>query len=186
VTETQLLRLPKHAAQIEIALLSMASHESANHEPRESRCVLPHIRQREGSKIRRSHHHGAPVENIAIRAGRLLGRDDAHHGLEPTHVFSTMHICWGSQPRSSPLRIDKHQLDAKAFGIFDHRSSTPRINSGGFDETFPRRTVGHDDSSRGHTENPRARNSRRVGRGRSFPDREQDGRAIYVFRSRRI
>ena len=55
-----------------------------------------------------------------------------------THVYSNMFICWGAQASLYyHYGIDKHLLEKKVFGVFEHkvvRPHNPLVR--GFDETF--------------------------------------------------
>ena len=55
-----------------------------------------------------------------------------------THVYSNMFICWGAQAALYYYYgIQKHLLDKKLFGVFEHRVVRPRNPlMRGFDEVF--------------------------------------------------
>ena len=56
-----------------------------------------------------------------------------------TNVTSTLHICWGAQAGLYyHYGIQKYPLPKKAFGVFDHFISDPKVPLvRGFDDVFP-------------------------------------------------
>ena len=55
-----------------------------------------------------------------------------------THVTSTLHLCWGAQAGLYyHYGIDKEPLDAKMFGVFEHRVQNRKVPLvRGFDDVF--------------------------------------------------
>lgn len=139
VTETQLLRLLGNTPlQVDISFVRMGSHESKNtpsehldafYEPLES---ILHERF-DGLVIT-----GAPVETLAFEEVDYWPELVRLMDWSRTHVWSTLHICWGAQAGLyRHFGIPKHPLGAKMFGLYHHRAldlSEPLLR--GFDEVF--------------------------------------------------
>ncbi len=139
VTETQLLRLLGNTPlQIEITLLSMASHVSANTSREYLDAFYRTFESVKDTKYDGLIVTGAPVENMPFEDVDYWKEMTAIMDWSETHVFSTLHICWGSQAALyHKYGIDKHRLDDKAFGIFEHRVLNPRHKLvRGFDDSF--------------------------------------------------
>lgn len=139
VTETQLLRkLSNTPIQIEIELLQTMSYTSKNTSAEHMESFYKAFteikdRQYDGMIIT-----GAPVENLQF--------DEVDYWEElceimrwtKTNVQTTLHICWGAQAALYyHYGVNKHQLDKKVFGIFEHKLLTsfcPLFR--GFDDIF--------------------------------------------------
>ncbi len=139
VTETQLLRLLGNTSlQIEITLLTMASHESANTSREYLETFYRNFDSVKDQKFDGLIITGAPVENLPFEEVDYWKEMIRIMDWSRTHVFSTLHICWGAQAAlHHQYGIGKHKLDEKVFGIFDHRvlKSNHRLVRG-FDDTF--------------------------------------------------
>lgn len=138
-TETQLLRLLGNSPlQVDIDLVATSTHQSKNtsHE---------HLIQfyHTFDTVRENRYDGmiitgAPVEQLAF--GEVDYWDELCDIMEwsKTHVYSTLHICWGAQAALFyHYGIPKHPLPQKMFGIFRHRlrvENHPLLR--GFDEEF--------------------------------------------------
>lgn len=139
VTETQLLRLLGNTPlQIEITLLSMASHVSANTSAEYLDAFYRTWDSVKDQKFDGLIITGAPVENLPFEEVDYWDEMTRIMDWSTTHVFSTFHICWGSQAALyHHYGIGKHPLDSKAFGIFEHRVKNPRHKLvRGFDDSF--------------------------------------------------
>lgn len=139
VTETQLLRLLGNTPlQIEITLLAMASHESANTSREYLDAFYRTFDSVKDQKFDGLIITGAPVENLPFEEVDYWPELVSIMDWSKTHVFSTLHICWGSQAALyHHYGIGKHKLDEKAFGIFSHRVLNQKHKLvRGFDETF--------------------------------------------------
>ncbi|MHB8964307.1 MAG: homoserine O-succinyltransferase, partial [Saccharofermentanales bacterium] len=140
VTETQLLRLLSNTPlQIEVDLMITSSYRPKNvsddhlinfyetfHEVRD--------RRYDGMIIT-----GAPVENMPFE--EVAYWDELAQIMEwsKTHVYSTLHICWGAQAGLFyHYGIPKYNLPKKMFGIFPHvqKWSKPVKLFRGFDDEF--------------------------------------------------
>ncbi|MCH8613276.1 homoserine O-succinyltransferase [Arsenicicoccus dermatophilus] len=139
VTETQLLRvLGATPLQVEVTLLHMASH-AARH------TCADHLDAfyRTWDDVREDHFDGLVVTGASVE---LLPFEEVDYWPElcalldwsRTHVWSTMHVCWGAQAGLHHRHgIDKVELPAKTFGVFTHRVHDPRARLlSGYDERF--------------------------------------------------
>jgi homoserine O-succinyltransferase len=81
---------------------------------------------------------GAPVETLPFEDVDYWSELKAIMDYSRTHVFSTLHLCWGAQAAMYyHFGINKEVLPRKLFGVFEHsvidkRSAFVR----GFDEYF--------------------------------------------------
>ena len=138
-TETQLSRLLGNTPlQVELTLLHTKTHESKNTSKEHLLAfykVFDEIKHRnfDGMVIT-----GAPVENLAFEEVEYWEELCEIMEWSKTHVCSTFHICWGAQAGLYyHYGINKQQLPAKMFGIFDHtvREKTSMLFRG-FDDHF--------------------------------------------------
>lgn len=139
VTETQLLRLLGNTPlQIEITLLTMATHVSSNTSQEYLDAFYRTFESVRDQKFDGLVITGAPVENMPFNEVDYWPELVSIMEWSRTHVFSTLHICWGSQAALyHHYGIDKHRLDDKAFGIFEHRVLNQHHKLvRGFDEVF--------------------------------------------------
>lgn len=121
-TETQLLRLLGNTSlQVNIELLKTASHTSKNtsHEHLVTFYkTFDDIKDRyfDGLVIT-----GAPVEEMPFNQVDYWDELVKIMKWSKTHIFSTMHICWGAQAGLYyHFGIEKEPLKEKMFGIFEH------------------------------------------------------------------
>lgn len=122
-TETQLLRLLSNSPlQVEITLMHMDSHESKN-TPQEH--LLNHyhtFEEVQESKFDGLIITGAPVEHLPFEEVDYWHELQTIMDWADTHVYSTLHICWGAQAGLYHRhRVPKHPLPEKMFGVFSHR-----------------------------------------------------------------
>ena len=138
-TETQLSRLLGNTPlQVELTLLHTKTHESKNTSKEHLLAfykVFDEVKHRnfDGMVIT-----GAPVENLAFEEVEYWEELCEIMEWSKTHVCSTFHICWGAQAGLYyHYGINKQQLPAKMFGIFDHtvREKTSMLFRG-FDDHF--------------------------------------------------
>lgn len=126
-TETQILRkLSNTPLQIEIDLLYTATHQ-ASHVPPEHLASFYHslddVRNKryDGMIIT-----GAPVEFYEFEDVDYWPELCKIMDWAKTNVFSTFYICWGAQAGIYyHYGIQKHILDEKMTGIFEHRILKP-------------------------------------------------------------
>ncbi len=138
-TETQLLRLLSNTPlQINIELLQMASHDSKT-TPQEHMLkfytTFEKIKDRyfDGLIIT-----GAPVEQLDFEEVDYWDEICEIMEWSKSHVYSTIHICWGAQAGLFyHYGVKKYPLEKKMFGVFEHSVLNPRhpiLN--GFDDKF--------------------------------------------------
>lgn len=138
-TETQLLRaLSNTPLQVDCTFLMLSSHISKNTSASHLNkfyVAFADIRKRkfDGMIIT-----GAPVEHLEYEEVNYWEELSMIMEWTKTHVTSTMHICWGAQAGLYyHYGIGKHDLPAKASGVFEHRlvkPSSPLVR--GLDDRF--------------------------------------------------
>ncbi len=136
-TELQILRsLSNTPLQVDVVFVTVSSHESKNTSTSHiNKFYVPfsEIKERrfDGFIIT-----GAPVEQMPFEAVDYWEELQEIMEWTKTHVTSTVHLCWGAQAGLYyHYGIDKVQLDAKVFGVFEHRvmnRKTPLVR--GFDD----------------------------------------------------
>jgi homoserine O-succinyltransferase len=140
VAETDLIRIISNTSlQVELELFFMDKHHSKN-TPREHLEVFyktfDQIKQfkYDGLII-----NGAPVELLEFEEVDYWDDLCEVMAWSRTNVTNTMHICWGSQAGLYfHYGIRKYPLPKKAFGVFDHYITDPKIPLvRGFDDIFP-------------------------------------------------
>ena len=126
-TETQLLRcLSNTPLQIELDLLQTTSYTST-HTPQEHLLSfymnfdeIRHLRY-DGMIIT-----GAPVEHMEFEDVAYWDELKEIMDWSRHNVYSVLHICWGAQAGLyHHYGIQKHPLEKKLFGIFEHTANNP-------------------------------------------------------------
>ena len=139
VTETQILALLSNTPlQINVDFLHMMTHHSKNitqnHLDTFYKCF---------NDIKSDYYDGmivtgAPVENLDFEAVDYW--DELHQVLDwsRTHVYSTLHICWGAQAGLyARYGIPKHPLAQKLWGVYHQTVENPKhVLFRGFDDDF--------------------------------------------------
>ncbi len=140
VTETDLIRtLSNTSLQLELDLFYMDEHESKN-TPREHLKVFyktfDQIKHRRYDGLIIT---GAPVEMLEFEEVDYWKTLCDVLEWSKTYVTNTLHICWGAQAGLYyHYGIKKYPLPKKAFGIFDHNITDPKVPLvRGFDDVFP-------------------------------------------------
>ena len=184
VTETDLIRtLSNTSLQLELDLFYMDEHESKN-TPRE------HLQVFYKTFDQIKHHRydgliitGAPVELLEFdKVDYWKSLCDVLEWSK-TNVTNTMHICWGAQAGLFyHYGIKKYPLPKKAFGVFDHNITDPKVPLvRGFDDVFPaphsRHTENRIDDLRNHPDLFLLAYSDKVG---SNIVMSKDGRQIFI------
>ena len=138
-TETQLSRLLGNTAlQIELELIHTRSHESKN-TPEDHLLAFyktfDEVKEQNWDGLIIT---GAPIEQMEFEEVEYWDELVEIMEWSKTHVHSTFHICWGAQAALYyHYGIDKHIMDHKVFGVFEHkvlRPHNPLVR--GFDEYF--------------------------------------------------
>jgi len=138
-TETQFIRLLSNTSlQVEITLLRMESYDAKN----VSKEHLDYFYQT-FSDIKDKYFDGmiitgAPVENHPFEEVDYWDELVAIMEWSGSHVFSTLHICWGAQAGLYyHYQIKKYPLSQKLFGVFKHAiSDSKTMLLRGFDDEF--------------------------------------------------
>lgn len=140
VAETDFIRLLSNTSlQIELELLFMEKHESKNTPKEHLDIFYKTFDQIKDHKYDGLIINGAPVEMLPFE------EVDYWKGLcevmewSKSNVTNTMHICWGAQAGLYyHYGIPKYPLPKKAFGVFEHHITDPKIPLvRGFDDRFP-------------------------------------------------
>lgn len=138
-TETQLARmLANSPLQVELTLLHMDSHESTHVSELHLDTFYKTFAEIKDTRFDGMIITGAPVETLEFAQVDYWPELCALMEYSKTHVYSTMHICWGAQAGLFyHYGIQKYPVDHKIFGVFPHRVLRPTNPlMRGFDETF--------------------------------------------------
>ncbi len=138
VTETQLARLLGNTPlQIEMDLLTVSRqprHTSQEHMFAFYK-LFPEVMDEfyDGMVIT-----GAPVEQMAFEEVDYWDELRMIMEWSKTHVYSTLHICWGAQAGLYyHYGIPKHEMPSKVFGVFPHKVVWEKTRLfRGFDDVF--------------------------------------------------
>ena len=138
-TETDLIRLLSNSPlQIEIDFLHMETHCSKN-------TPIEHLTSfyKTFDEIKKSNYDGmiitgAPVEQMPFEEVNYWSEITTIFDWARTHVTSTFFICWAAQAGLYyHYGIEKYPLNAKMFGVFEHRLFDPQNPIfRGFDDVF--------------------------------------------------
>ncbi|CUH94973.1 Homoserine O-succinyltransferase [Propionispora sp. 2/2-37] len=138
VTETQLLRLLGNSPlQVDIDFIYTATYEPKN-TPQEH--LIKFYETFEDVKTRKYDGMiitGAPIEQLPFE--EVAYWDELCKIMEwsKTHVYSTLHICWGAQAGLYyHYGIPKYPLAEKMFGVFPHKKVISDKLFRGFDDIF--------------------------------------------------
>lgn len=138
-TETQLLRLLSNTPlQVNIELLQTASYTSKNTSPEHLLKFYKTFDDIKDEAFDGLVITGAPVEQMAFEEVDYWKELVRVMEWSKTHVFSTLHICWGAQAGLYYHHgIEKKPLGEKMFGIFEHQVIAPSHKlMRGFDELY--------------------------------------------------
>lgn len=138
-TETQLLRLLSNTPlQLEVDFLYMASHESKNTEFAHLETFYKTFTDIKDKLYDGMIVTGAPVETLAFEAVDYWEELCQVFDWAKTHVYSTLHLCWGAQAGLYyRYGVDKSLLSQKLTGVFSQEvgdRSCPLLR--GFDDEF--------------------------------------------------
>lgn len=138
-TETQFLRLLSNTPiQVDVDLVNTATHHSKNTSAEHMLAFYKSFDEIKDNRYDGFIITGAPVEQIPFEEVDYW--DELCEIMEwtKTHVYSTMHICWGAQAGLFyHYGIPKCELQKKMFGIFPHKVEKPTNPLlKGFDECF--------------------------------------------------
>ncbi len=138
-TETQLARvLANSPLQVEMTLVQMDSHSSTHISQEHMDAFYKTLDEIKNEYFDGMILTGAPVEQMPYEEVDYWKELCEIFEFCKTHVYSNMFICWGAQAALYYYYgIDKHLLDEKVFGVFEHkvtRAHNPMVR--GFDSLF--------------------------------------------------
>ncbi|HEM4571943.1 TPA: homoserine O-succinyltransferase [Streptococcus suis] len=139
VTETQLLRLLANTPlQLEVEFLYMASHESKNTHSNHLKQFYKTFEQVRDSYFDGLIVTGAPVENLPFEEVDYWKELTQVFDWSKTHVYSTLHICWGAQAGLyARYGVPKHSMSRKLSGVYCQEVTNPTSPlMRGFDDEF--------------------------------------------------
>ncbi len=121
-TETQLLRLIGNTpVQVELTFLKTATYASKNTAQEHLDSFYQTFDEIKAHKFDGLIITGAPVETMDFEDVDYWDELKAIMEWSKTHVFSTLHICWGAQAGLYyHYGIRKYPLSEKKFGVFAH------------------------------------------------------------------
>lgn len=139
VTETQLLRLVGNTPiQVDVTLLQSDTHDCKNTDQAHLDTFYKTF-----SDVRYEYFDGliitgAPIETLPFEEVDYWDELVDIMDWSLTHVYSTLHICWGAQAALyHHYGVPKHNLDHKLFGVFEHHLEEKYIPLfRGFDDIF--------------------------------------------------
>ena len=138
VTETQILRhLANTPLQLTIDFLYMSSHQSKTTRAEHMETfykTFDEIKNRyfDGLIIT-----GAPVEHLPFEAVDYWEEFQQVIEWSKSHVFSTLHICWGAQAGLyARYGVDKQQMTRKLSGVYSQSADSKNLLFRGFDDEF--------------------------------------------------
>lgn len=138
-TETQLLRLLSNTPlQVDIELVQVSSHKSKHTSEEHMLTFYKTFQEIKDELYDGMIITGAPVEQLEFEDVDYWQELCEIFEWTKTHVFSTIHICWGAQAGLYyHYGVPKYPLKEKMFGVFKHtvKSQNHPILKG-FDDTF--------------------------------------------------
>ena len=138
-TELQILRsLSNTPLQVDVVFVNVSSHQSKNTSTSHINKFYVPFKDIKKQRFDGFIITGAPVEQIPFEEVDYWEELKEIMEWTKTHVTSTVHLCWGAQAALYyHFGINKVQMDAKVFGVFEHRvqnRKTPLVR--GFDDVF--------------------------------------------------
>ena len=126
-TENQFARLiGATPLQIELSLIRMSEHQTRNTAAAHMESFYRPFQEVKDEKFDGLIITGAPIEHLEFRD--VTYWDELREVMDwtQTNVHSTFGVCWGGMAMINHLHgVEKHMLDAKAFGCFRHRNLAP-------------------------------------------------------------
>lgn len=139
VTETQLLRhLANTPLQLRIEFLYMTSHTFKTTHADYMETFYKTFDEIKGRYFDGLIVTGAPVEHLPFEAVDYWEEFRQVIDWSKSHVYSTLHICWGAQAALyARYGIAKHQMKRKLFGIYSQSTpEKPNLLFRGFDDEY--------------------------------------------------
>ena len=138
-TELQLLRsLSNTPLQVDVTFLAVSSHQSKNTSQSHLNKFYQDFEEVAHRNLDGLIITGAPVEQMEYEEVDYWEEITKIMEWTKTHVTSTLHLCWGAQAGLYyHYGIQKHPLDKKMFGIYEHHVMNRKIPLvRGFDDYF--------------------------------------------------
>jgi len=126
-TENQFARLiGATPLQIEFSLIRMSEHQTRNTAAEHMEEFYKPFSEVRDEKFDGLIITGAPIEHLPFEEVTYWDELKQVFDWTQTHVQSTFGVCWGGMAMIYHLHgVNKHMLDAKAFGCFRHRNMLP-------------------------------------------------------------
>ncbi|MEM9473910.1 MAG: homoserine O-succinyltransferase [Pseudomonadota bacterium] len=126
-TENQFARLiGATPLQIDLSLIRMSEHQTKNTAAAHMAEFYRPFDDVKAEKFDGLIITGAPIEHLSFED--VTYWDELRQVMDwtQTHVHSTFGVCWGGMAMINHFHgVEKHMLDAKAFGCFRHRNLAP-------------------------------------------------------------
>lgn len=138
-TETQFSRLLGNTPlQVELELIHASSHQSKNTSEEHLLSFYKTFDEVKDQNFDGMVITGAPVEQMDFEEVNYWEELCEIMEWSKTHVYSTLHICWGAQAGLYyHYKVPKKPLEKKLFGVFDHKVTYKNsILFRGFDDVF--------------------------------------------------
>lgn len=121
-TENQLLSvLSNSMIQVEITLLSMATHKSKTVSSHHLNNFYKQFNQVRDELFDALIITGAPIEHLPFEDVSYIEELNSIFEWAKTNVFTSLFICWGAQAALKYYYgIEKQTLSSKLFGVFNH------------------------------------------------------------------
>jgi len=128
-TETQFARLiGASPLQVELSLIRMTDHETRNTAAEHMEAFYRPFAEvaDTGEKFDGIIITGAPIEHLPFEVVTYWDELKQVFAWTQTNVHSTFGVCWGGMAMINHFHgVEKHMLEAKAFGCFRHRVMDP-------------------------------------------------------------
>ena len=126
-TETQIARLlGATPLQIEMTLVTVASHESKNTTQEHLIAFYKKWDEIKNEKFDGFITTGAPIELLDFNEVDYWDELTDIFEWSKTHTHASFHICWGAMAAIQHFHnIPKYELEKKAFGVFRHKNLNP-------------------------------------------------------------
>jgi len=126
-TETQFARLiGATPLQLELTLIRMSEHKSKNTAESHMGAFYEPFQAVKDRKFDGLIITGAPIEHLSFSDVTYWDELQEIFDWTQTNVHSTFGVCWGGMAMINHFHgVDKHLLDAKAFGCFRHQNKQP-------------------------------------------------------------
>jgi homoserine O-succinyltransferase len=139
VTETQLIRmLANTPLQVDLQLLTLSTHKATHTDPLHMENFYITFDKIRDERFDGLIITGAPIETLPFEEVDYWQELTEIMDYSRANVFSTLHLCWGSQAALyHHFGIGKQLLPKKLFGVYEHSVVDKRSEFvRGFDEFF--------------------------------------------------